>query len=293
MDQTWTNPLYQINVPLGFYWGAINGLNTGLSVWKVTQSALFEAKKNPELHQIFRFFNRYAGQIYPSTANAAFSILHQGLNLNNVKKYPVSKYGRGIFNRSIAICKDYANNGAQIDDPVAVPLGQVYQRESQIGYNDVGDSIEEGNYERWITQLDPEGTSIGLFRVRGVINKNSSMYDRFARSFQSSTGRNKMSFKFHEELFSNNDLDTLTFSITWLDKNPNSSWAFKYFNPLGVKTALDIRGVGDNQWKTVSATIGDAVISKELEGGSDFFLENTDAIDDIFHGIEVGIRRKI
>ena len=43
-DQTWKGPVYQINVPLGFYWGAMSGLNTGISVWLVTQSALYEAQ---------------------------------------------------------------------------------------------------------------------------------------------------------------------------------------------------------------------------------------------------------
>jgi hypothetical protein len=56
MDQSWTKPLYQINIPLGFYWGAINGSNSGLSVWDVTESALSEAQNRPELHSIFKFF---------------------------------------------------------------------------------------------------------------------------------------------------------------------------------------------------------------------------------------------
>jgi hypothetical protein len=63
MDQTWTKPLYQINVPLGFYWGALSGLNTGLSVWLVTQSALQEAQLKPELHSIFKMFNNLSSKI--------------------------------------------------------------------------------------------------------------------------------------------------------------------------------------------------------------------------------------
>jgi hypothetical protein len=93
MDQTWTKPLYQINVPLGFYWGALSGLNTGLSVWLVTQSALQEAQLKPELHSIFKMFNKYASKIYPSTANAAYTIFHEGLNSQNTTKFPVSIYG--------------------------------------------------------------------------------------------------------------------------------------------------------------------------------------------------------
>ena len=292
MDQSWQNPLYQINLLLGFYWGAINGLNTGLSIWEVTESALIEAQNTPELHDVFRFFNRHAGQIYPRTANAAFSFFHEGLNTDNTTKFPTAIYGRGVGNRSIAICKAYSDRGAQMDDILAAINGQVYQRESQTGYDDALDDIEEGNYERWITQIQPESTSIGLFRVRGPINKNSSKYDRFARSFQNSTGRNAMYFKFHDELFANNDLDALKFKITWLDKTPKSTWSFKYYSLSGVKTALNIKGAGDNQWKSVNVTINDAVVSKAGPMGSDFFLQNTDNIDDIFHGIELWIARK-
>ena len=296
MDQTWKNVVMQINVPLGFYWGCLNGLNTGLSVWQVTGDALLEAQKTPELHNIFRFFSKYAGQIYPKIANAAYSIFHEGLNSANKTKFSESIYGKAQMinqDRYIAICKNYSDRGANMSDIAAAVQGQVFQRDGQIDYNDAGWEIEEGNYERWITQLNPDETSIGLFRVRGPINAKSSIYDRFVRSFQKSTAKNAMYFKFHEELFSNNDLDSLSFNITWLDNNLNSKWAFKYFNRLGVKTGLSVKGVGDNQWKSVTVTVKDAVVSKMGFMGSDFFLQNTDDIDDIFHGIEVSIKRRM
>ena len=62
--------------------------------------------------------------------------------------------------------------------------------------NDAGCDIAEGNYERFLTQINPDVTSIGLFRVRGTVDKNSSKYVRFARSFENATGKNTMYFKF-------------------------------------------------------------------------------------------------
>jgi len=295
-DQTWTRPLYQINVPLGFYWGAISGLNTGLSVWLVTQSALNEAQIKPELHSVFRMFNKYAGQIYPATANAAYVFFHEGLNSANTNKFPVAAFGSATQSnqaRYIAICNAYAARGAHMDDVYAATTGQVYQRANQTGYNDAGWNIEEGNYERWITQLNPDSTSVGLFRVRGVIDSNSSMYDRFARSFENSSGKNTMYFAFNHDLFSLADPDSLTFKITWLDKNPNSSWALKYYNSSGLQTALNVTGMGDNQWKTISVVLHNPIINQSGISGSDFMLVNTDGIDDIFHGIEVDIARTV
>lgn len=293
-DQTWTAPLYQINVPLGFYWGAISGLNTGLSVWLVTKTALNEARIKPELHSIFRLFNKYAGQIYPTSTNAAYTIFHEGLNSANTTKFPVAIFGNASQSnqaRYTAICNAYAARGAKMDDLYAATKGQVYQRASQTGYNDAGWNIEEGNYERWITQIKPDSTSVGLFRIRGTIDSNSSIYDRFARSFQNSSGKKAMYFKFHQNLFPLAVPVSLTFKITWLDKNQNSTWAFKYYNTNGLQTALSVTGVGDNQWKTVSVVLHNPVINQSGVLGSDFMLVNTDGIDDIFHGIEVDIAR--
>jgi hypothetical protein len=294
MDQTWTKPLYQINVPLGFYWGAFSGLNTGLSVWLVTQSALAEAQSRPELDDVFKMFNKYSKQMYPSTADAAYTIFHEGLNAENTLKFPTSIYG--LANRSnqaryLAICNAYASRGAQMDDVYAATQGQVYQRDSQTGYNDAGWNIEEGNYERWLTQINPDSTSIGLFRVRGVIDANSSKYDRFARSFETSAGKNTMYFKFHSDMFSHATPDSLSFKITWLDKTQNSTWSLKYYNLSGLQTALNSTGIGDNEWKTTNVTIYNPIINQNGLLGSDFMLVNTDSIDDIFHGVEVDISR--
>ncbi|MCK4920459.1 MAG: hypothetical protein KAS71_05395, partial [Bacteroidales bacterium] len=59
MDQTWKKPLYQINVELGFYWGVLNGLNQGLSVWDLSSSALKFAGENNSVQNSLRFFNKY------------------------------------------------------------------------------------------------------------------------------------------------------------------------------------------------------------------------------------------
>jgi hypothetical protein len=127
--------------------------------------------------------------------------------------------------------------------------------------------------------------------VRGLINTSSSKYDRFARSFENSSSKDTMYFKFDSDVFLLSDPDSLTFKITWLDKNPNSTWALKYYNLLGLQNALNITGIGDNQWKTTNVTIHNPLINQNGVLGSDFILVNTDNIDDIFHGIEVDISR--
>jgi hypothetical protein len=59
----------------------------------------------------------------------------------------------------------------------------------------------------------------------------------------------------------------------------------------GLQTALNITGLGDNQWKTSNVSIQHPIINQNGLLGADIMLVNTDNIDDVFHGIEVDITR--
>jgi hypothetical protein len=296
MDQSWDKGYFALNYEIGFYWSALGGINTGLSCTNVSVSAMTYALANPGIIDIFKMYNRYAQQVYPASATIAFSIFHEGLNSADKVKFPESTYGTARqpnLERYQAICNDpkYATRGARIDDPIAVVKGQVFQREDQNFYNDAGWEICEGNIERFMTQINPDATSIGLFRVRGPITATSSKYDRFARSFENSSSKNIMYFKFDTEVFTNPNPTSLTFKIIWLDKTAGSTWAFRYKSVSGSKDAVQVTGLGDNTWKEVNFTLTDAVIDRTGVNGSDFTLVNTDTMDDIFNGIEVGIER--
>jgi hypothetical protein len=296
MDDSWNKPIFNINKELGFYWCSLSALNTGLSSANITKGAIKYAVENKEISDIFRMYNKYAQQVYPATATAAISVFHEGLNAADTVKFSEIKFGKASvknLDRYVNICKAYASRGAKMDDLESAAIGQVNQRERQTGYNDAGWDIAEGNYERFLTQIKPDETSIGLFRVRGTIDEKSSKYDRFARSFENATGKNTMYFKFDNEIFVNSKPATLKFTITWLDKNTGSTWSLNYNNGgTALKSALNVNGIGDNKWKTQTVTINDAVIDRSGKFGSDFMLVNTDKKDDIFNGIEVDITRK-
>ncbi len=296
MDQSWQKPIFNLNTELGFYWAALGAINTGLSSTNMSKGAMQFGYENKEISDIFRMYNKYAQQVYPATATAAVCVFHEGLNAADKVKFLESKYGKAIPNnteRYSAICNDpiYKNRGAKMDDLEAAAIGQVNQREKQTGYNDAGWDIAEGNYERFLTQINPDETSIGLFRVRGTIDKKSSKYDRFARSFENATGKNTMYFKFDDEMFANSKPKNLKFTITWLDKNAGSIWALQYNQGKQMKTALEVKGKGDNKWKTAIVDVADMSLDHNGALQSDFVLVNTDKTDDIFNGIEVDIQR--
>lgn len=95
-----------------------------------------------------------------------------------------------------------------------------------------------------------------------------------------------------DEMFANSKPKSLKFTITWLDKNAGSTWALKYNKGKQMKTAIEVKGKGDNQWKSVTVDVTDMLLDHSGELKSDFVLVNTDKTDDIFNGIEVDIQRK-
>lgn len=296
MDGTTQSEYFQICEDMSYYWAALGGINVGLSTTNLNRVAMDYAINSPIGTETFRMFTRYAQQVYPETATTAFSIFHDGLNSADKVRFPESKYGKSTMDnqdRYVAICNDpiYKNRGARMDHVFAATKGQVYQRGQQLGLNDAGWNIAEGNIERFFTQINPNETSIGLFRVRGEITSTSSKYDRFARSFENATAKNTMYFKFDEDVFLNSTPKSLQFKIIWLDKTVGSKWSFRYTSPTGSKEAILVTGTGGNTWKEVNFTITDAVVDGSGIFGSDFTLVNTDTLDDIFNGIEVGIER--
>ena len=298
MDQSWTDSIFSINTELGFYWSALGGLSTGLSIWDITTSALDAAGDNTSIQESFRFFTKYAGQISPEVSTKAFIALHEGLNSADTIKFPQAIYGNAQqlnLNRYQAICDDstYFNRGARMDHLFAAQKGQVWQRDNQTGYNDAGWEIWPTNYARFITQINPDETSIGLFRIGGNIDSTSSIYSRFARSFADSLDRNVMSFEVHENLYTQG-ADTVKFNIVYYDEYLDSTWEFKYdAGPGNFKTACEVTCTGSKTWKTKEIIVTDAVLLNNGPNGADFALVNNDSltanadIDDIFHMIEL------
>jgi len=290
MDQTWTRPWYQLNVPLNFYWGAINALNGGQSVWNVGRSAM-RVSKEQGFDYSFYFFNRYAGQIYPKTATDAFCALHKGLDAADTKAYPEAKFGtagRKNVDRMLNICAEYAKYGAAVDDKNALMLGQVGQRGDQAGFNDVGWDIWPDNYSRFLYQIDADATSIALWRVGGPITPTSPIYSRFARGFEHSSGKDALYFKLHDGFSQDAQPKVVSITVVWYDAQAGSTWKLDYdAGASTMKTGLMVTGKGDRQWHHEAVTLRDAILRRGGTKGADLALVNTDAKDDIFSLIEV------
>jgi hypothetical protein len=290
MDQTWQRAWYQLNVPLSFYWGALTGLQNGQSIWDISAGAMGACKERG-FDYSFYFFNRYAGQTQPQTATDAFCALHKGLDAADTKAYPEEKFGtasKANIDRMLKICAAYSQYGAAVDDKNGLTLGQVRQRDTQTGFNDVGWDIWPDNYGRFLYQIDADATSIPLWRVGGPITKTSSIYSRFARGFEHASGKDAMNFKLHEGFSQGNEPKVMTMTVVWYDGTEGSTWKLCYdAGKADMKTALNVTGKGDKQWHHETVTVEDAVLRQGGSKGADFALVNTDAKDDIFSLIEV------
>jgi len=290
MDQTWQRAMFAKNLPLNFYWGALTGLQGGQSVWDITSGAL-ESSKEMGFDYSFYFFNCYAGQIDPRTATDAFCALHKGLDAADTKAYPEAEFGKASrknIERMEKIVANYSKYGAAVDDKNGLSLGQVRQRDTQTGLNDVGWEIWPDNYGRFLYQIDADATSIPLWRVGGPITNKSPIYSRFARGFEHASGKDALYFKLHDGFSQGADAKVMTMTVVWYDAKAGSTWKLDYdAGKPSMKTALTMTGKGDKQWHHETVTVEDAVLRQGGTKGSDFALLNTDAVDDIFSLIEI------
>ncbi len=290
MDQTWQRPWYQLNIPLNFYWGAVNALNGGQSVWDISKGAM-DACKEQGFDYSFYFFNRYAGQIYPQTATGAFCALHKGLNAADTKAYPESVFGpaeRRNVERMLKITAAYSRYGAAVDDKNGLLLDQVRQRDTQTGFNDVGWDIWPENYGRFLYQISPDETTVPRWRVGGPLTKSSSVYSRFGRAFEHAAGKDAMYFKLHDGFSSDNQPKTMSIHVLWYDAQAGSTWKLVYDAGQGeMRTAIAVTGTGNGKWRSEVVTLKDAVFAHGGIHGSDVALINTDDRDDVFSLVEV------
>lgn len=227
--------------------------------------------------------------MWPKNATNAFIALHEGLDAEDLVKFPEGdKFGPKGKNelRITKICQEYQAFGCQNDDKKAALQGQVYQRDKQTGFNDVGYDIWPTNYGRWIEQIDADTTSQGLFRIGGgTITASTSKYARFARGLIHRAGKTGMYFKFSSGFFHQVPPGKINMHMTWYD-NAAGSFQVRYKRGKELVTALNQACTGNKTWNTNTAFQIDTLIPGGSELGSDFFITSSTSTDVVVHLIE-------
>ncbi len=107
-----------------------------------------------------QFFNQYAAESKPQSAKGAFCALRRGLDASDTNAFPENVFGtaeKSNTQRYIDIASSFSEYGANQGDPEKAIGGGMINRK-RMDYNDVGWKILTTNYQRHLTQIDPEET---------------------------------------------------------------------------------------------------------------------------------------
>jgi len=268
-----------------YYWTAISTVDRGLDLWEVDYRTVQTGKYD----EGFAFANRYSYYKQPQTSPQAFVALRDVLDSADTVRFPEEQYGKAVqsnTDRIKTIESEFSKYGAKVGDLDAATslTGASYLLEAK-AMNDVGFGLIARNFSRFITQIDANQTSVGLWRVGPA----DQPYGRYARGFEHKSGKDALYFRFHKDFFrkDGNPVGPLAFRVVWLD-NTNGSWGFSYDAGKGnFKSAKTFTGQGTGRWREETFTITDAVMNHNGPRGADIALVNLDDQDKIFHLIEV------
>jgi hypothetical protein len=259
------------------YWTQLWGLHNGQDIHNQTVNDL----QQPEYYAAFAFYSQYAGYKDPGDSLGVWIALRDGLDAADTVRFPIDEYGpRKSPERFVSIADDFSAYGAKQSDPNST-TGSSWN-----GLNDVGWKIYTGNYQMYLYQHDPNGTSQGLWR-QGPIDQD---YGRFARRFDHASGKDTMYFDIDDGFFFNQPLNgeyPLTIRVVYLDQG-TGRWALRYdaiADPQ--KTAFVVTKTNSGRWQEKVVEIGDGYFGNRAAHKTDLLLVNLDNEDDTFHMIEL------
>jgi len=271
------------------YWLNLWVLHFGIDIMQHENPALLEKS----YEEGFVFLSRYGGHKDPATSPGAWCALRDGLDAADFQRFPAQRFGEGVLSRragemekGIARCLNIARAferyGARQGDPEKAMYVVMGNRDAK-AMNDVGWEIWPGNYERYLKQYDPNGTSQGWWRV----GPKDQPYGRFARGFDVAAGKTAMYFDLHDEFFSRMPNHGVRIRVVYLDRGAGS-WALRYDAvDAPAKAALQVKNTNTGRWKEAVATLRDGRFANRCPHHTDLMLVHTGGDDTIFHMVEV------
>lgn len=238
----------------------------------------------------FRFFNKYAGQKVPGLATNAMCALKDVLDASDATRFPASTYGkvdRSNLNRYTKIQQAYSAYGAKLEDKTVLDGAELLSCTAN-GINDVGWYLLQGNYDRYLHQVDANATSAGYWNVDSE-NPNV-MYGRFARGFDLAKGKNALYFDVEDNFLRNKPLDgayAITIDVTYYD-NGGGSWQVFYDAKTGSdKASVSVTCGNTKTWKKKTIVLSDAYFGNRSTRKSDFYIKSTNSNNVIFSIVEL------
>ena len=202
-------------------------------------------------------------------------------------RFPECAYGKATQSNAERVKKiesEFKKYGAKVGDlDAATSLkGPNYLLDAK-AMNDVGFGLIARNYGRFITQIDANQTSVGLWRVGPV----DQPYGRYARAFENSSGRNRLYFDLDDAFLPQKAKAPITLKIIYLDQGAGK-FSIRYDSSSNPdKIAATVTKTNSGKWVEKNITIADGAFANKGPRNSDFSLVNEDGEDDVFHMIEI------
>jgi hypothetical protein len=275
--------IFKENKIWNYYWTAISTVDRGLDLWEVDYNTV----KTGLYNEGFEFSSKYSYYKKPQSSPYAFIAFRDVLDAADTARFNVSTYGEAKQinkERVLKIESEFKKYGAKVGDLNAATTlkGQNYLFEAK-SMNDVGFGLIARNYSRFITQIDANQTSVGLWRV-GPTNQP---YGRYARSFENESSKNRMYFDLDDLFLSKKERESVSIKIIYLDEG-NGKFSFRYDGESNSdKIGMIIAKTNSGKWVEKTITIKDGAFANKGLKNSDFSLVNEDIEDDIFHMIEI------
>ena len=268
-------------------------LTWGLSMWNLYAGFLSDETFAPTLD----FFNRHASSVKVETATAAFIGFRDSLDTADTERFSVEEFGPVHLEfghtdqlngtRLHNIAKAMARYGARQDGEEARSQNSVVQKKG-MHLNDVCWRCWPGNYGRYITQLDPIGTSVGRWRV----GPRDHPQGRFARALEHESGKDSINLQLDAAFgLSHRDVTTkalaVTISVAYYDEG-SGSWALRVGE--AATPTLQVKKTNTMTWLTAAintslpATIGN---DKGVQISLQSVCYAPDCDNDVFSLLEV------
>ena len=261
-------------------------LTFGVDVWNLYAGFL----GNDTFAPTMEFFNRHAGHKNPTTSPAAFISFRDSLDTADVARFSVAEYGpvnssknpEKFVNktRMLKILKQFESRGASLggDDAHiggAMSKNGVHQKKAMVLY-DVCWRCYEGNYGRYLEQIDAESTSVGWWQV----GPRDEPYGRFARGLQHATNRTSITIRLDPSFGTASSPAVIR--LVYLDQG-SGNIAVTYD---GQRVAR-VPKTNSGSWRVARANITLAPLARRTAGMDMITLSSEDDEDDIFSLLEV------
>lgn len=312
LEQTYELPSWKKAPLANTYMLTLSALTLGLDILNIRGQSV--DLNTPDL-SVYTTFTKFAGIRKATDTNKAFVYFRDVIDLADTKRFPENVYGAlysnpTVFQNALSkIMKDTTGgaaykatkitnqkivslNPARIsaitqsfsgrkNAPIYVDIRARAERGASIYEQDYGVDMLPDNYGLFIKQIDPNGTSIGQWRV-GTVN---SKYGRYARSFDNANGKKEIILDVDDTLNHSVRNTTTNISVTYFDTG-TSEWSLNYATGRGTLGSVTIKNSNTNVWKTYTTKISDMNLSNKIHGG-DLSLSYVNGGDTIFAMVEI------